>query len=348
MTKSLAVVGAGAAGCGVASALRDAAIDVTIFEKSRGVGGRAATRRRNGCYYDHGANYLKPADDRTEALLSALGTDGLVDIEAPVWTHDQHGQICRGDREEAHKWSYETGLTQFAKRVLGKTDATVETGVDIARLEWTNDGEWAGWRLFDVADTAVGAFDYVVLTPPAPQTAGILRRSQWIDTRRRELTEAIDAVPYRMIRSIVLHYPFRLDLPYYALVNVDRNHPIGWLSREECKPGHVPDGESLLVVQMSPEWSEEYAALSTEEAGRRVAHLVATLLDDSRLRDPNWVDAQGWRYALPDARADEKTVRSAEDEGLFFAGDWVAGEGRVHAAFWNGVSVGERVAVACE
>ncbi|WP_332898768.1 NAD(P)/FAD-dependent oxidoreductase [Haladaptatus sp. CMSO5] len=348
MTNALAVVGAGAAGCGVAYALRDTAFDVTIFEKSRGVGGRATTRRRNGCYYDHGANYLKPTDDRTETLLSTLGTDGLVDIEAPVWTHDKRGQIRRGDREEAHKWSYQTGLTQFAKRVLRQTDATVEKGVEIARLEWTDDGDWAGWRLFDGADTAVGRFDRVVLTPPAPQTAGILRRIQWIDSRRRELTEAIDAVPYRTIRSVMLHYPFKLDLPYYALVNVDRGHPIGWLSREECKPGHVPDGESLLVVQMSPEWSEEHADLSTARAGRRVAQLASTLLDDSRVADPDWVDTQGWRYALPDAPVDDATVRSAEDERLYFAGDWVVGEGRVHAAFWNGVAVGERVTVAHE
>ncbi|WP_338728300.1 FAD-dependent oxidoreductase [Haladaptatus sp. DJG-WS-42] len=344
MTEPLAVVGAGAAGCGVAYALREADFDVTIFEKSRGVGGRAATRRRNGCYYDLGANYIKPADDRTETLLTSLGTDGLVDIDAPVWTHDASGQIRRGDREEAHKWSYETGLTQFAKRLLGEAAATVEKGVEIARLERTADGDWAGWQLFDTTDTAVGRFETVILTPPAPQTSGILRRSQWIDARRRQLVEAIDAVPYRTIRSVLLHYPFSIEVPYYALVNGDREHPVGWLSREECKPGHVPDGESLLVVQLSPAWSEEHYDLPTERAGRRVAQLVAVLLDDSRLADPDWVDTQGWRYALPDVRVDEETVRSAEDEGLFFAGDWVVGEGRVHAAFWNGVSVGERVA----
>ncbi|MFC6991788.1 NAD(P)/FAD-dependent oxidoreductase [Haladaptatus sp. GCM10025707] len=352
MTHSLAIVGAGAAGCGVAYALRETSIDVTVFEKSRGVGGRAATRRRNGCYYDHGANYIKPTDDRTETLLESLGTDGLVDIAGPVWTHDAAGRINESDDQEAHKWSYATGITQFAKRVLAETDATVQKSTRITRLEWENDGDARGWQLVDEADAGVGRFDAVALTAPAPQTADIVRRTHWVDERRRALAATIDAVPYRTIRSVMLHYPFELDRPYYALVNPDRNHPIGWLSREECKTGHVPAGESLLVVQMSPEWSTEHYDHPEEQAGRVVANMVATLLDDDRLAEPDWVDTQGWRYALPDASVadgdDEGVVQQVADAGLYFAGDWVVGEGRVHVAFWNGVSVGQRIGESLE
>lgn len=343
MTKSLGIIGAGGAGCGVAYALRDADIEVTLFEKSRGVGGRAATRRRNNCYYDHGANYIKPTDSRTEGLLEALGTEGLVDIAGPVWTHDNDGQISESDEQEAHKWSYTTGITQFAKRLLAETDANVEKGLRIAGLEWKDSGDASGWGLVDDADSPVGTFDAVVLTPPAPQTAEILRRTQWIDSRRKELAGAIDEVPYRTIRSVMLHYPFEIAVPYYALVNPDKEHPIGWLSREEYKEGHVPDGETLLVVQMSPAWSSEHYDHPTAAAGRVVSRMVANLLDDDRLAEPDWVDTQGWRYALPDGAVDDAIIRRAESAGLYFAGDWVVGNGRVHEAFWNGVAVAKRV-----
>ncbi len=42
---TVAVIGAGMTGITCARALADAGFDVTVFEKSRGLGGRMATRR---------------------------------------------------------------------------------------------------------------------------------------------------------------------------------------------------------------------------------------------------------------------------------------------------------------
>ncbi|SEO29433.1 hypothetical protein SAMN04487948_101580 [Halogranum amylolyticum] len=340
MTRSLAVVGAGAAGSGAAYALRDSDIDVTVFEKSRGVCGRAATRRKQGCRYDHGANYVKGADDRTTALLRELGEEGLVDVEAPVWTFDADGRIREGDeqRGDSPKWTWTEGITQLAKRLLARTDATVEQPTRIASFERGD-----GWYLTDTEGANYGPFDGLLLTPPAPQTAGLLAEAKWNDDRLPQLIEAVGAVDYRTVRTVVLHYPFELDTPYYALVNTDKEHEVGWLAREECKPGHVPDGESLLVVQMSSEWSTDHYDDPLDDVAPAVAETVATLLDDERLDDPDWVDDQGWRYALPEDGAVEDVVRSAEDTNLFFAGDWVVGDGRVAAALWNGIDAGERL-----
>ncbi|WP_049894013.1 NAD(P)/FAD-dependent oxidoreductase [Halogranum rubrum] len=339
MTDSLAIVGAGAAGAGAAYALRDSDVDVTIFEKSRGVCGRAATRRKEGCRYDHGANYIKDADGRTTDLLSELGEDGLVDIEEPVWTFDADGQISEGDGDrDAHKWTWEDGITQLAKRLLAQTDVRVDQPTRIASVERGDH-----WHVTDTDGETHGPFDSLLLTPPAPQTAALLAESKWNDERLPALIEAVGAVSYRTIRTYVLDYGFELDVPYYALVNTDKNHAVGWLSREECKPGHVPDGETLLVVQMSPEWSTDHYDDPLDESVPTVAQMVAELLDDERLATPEWVDDQGWRYALPNDGAVDDVIRSAEDERLYFAGDWVVGDARVHAALWNGIETGERI-----
>lgn len=341
MTTRLCIVGAGAAGAGAAYALRTAPVDVTILEKSRGVGGRAATRRRNGCRYDHGANYVKEPDQRTVDLLRSLGSEGHVDVDGPVWTIDADGSISEGDRPEEHKWTWEAGITQLAKRLLAATDATVEKTTRVADLAET-DGVWT---LTDSDGGEYGPFDAVLLTPPAPQTADLLAAtdSTTLGDRVGDVEAAVRDVPYRTIRSVLLHYPFELDRPYYALVDTSGEHDVGWVSREECKPGHVPDGESLLVVQPSPEWSTAHYDDPLDEVAPAVAEKVATLLDDDRLRDPDWVDDQGWRYALPDAAVDEEPVSAAAAAGLHVAGDWVAGEARVHAALWNGIETGERI-----
>ncbi|WP_430639032.1 NAD(P)/FAD-dependent oxidoreductase [Haloferax volcanii] len=342
MTRDVCIVGAGAAGAGAAYALREANANVTILEKSRGVCGRAATRRRHGCRYDHGANYVKDYDRRTERLVRGLGTEGLVDIEEPVWTFDGDGVVSEGDDRDQHKWTWTEGITQLAKRLLAETDATVERETRVAAIDHNPDSGY--WSVVDEAGTRHGPFDSVLLTPPAPQTAGILTEMGWGDQCMVALREAIGSVEYRTIRTVVLHYPFEREEPWYALVNTDKTHPVGWVAREECKEGHVPDGESLLVVQPSPEWSGAHYDDPLSDAADEVAGMVAGLLDDERLRDPDWVDDQGWRYALPDGVADREILRRGESHGLYFAGDWTVGEGRVHAALWSGVDAGERIA----
>ena len=336
---SLAIVGAGAAGAAAAYRLRDSGRDVTVYEKSRGVCGRAATRRREGCHYDYGANYVKPGDGPVGDLVRDLGEDGLVDVDEPVWTFDGDGEIAPGRDSSEPKWTWETGLTQLAKRLFARTDATIhrETRIDsLARTE-------SGWTLTDTDAGRYGAFEDVLLTPPAPQTADLLADAHWEDSRRDELQSAAADVHYRSVVTAVLHYPFELDREWYALVNTDDAHEVGWLSREGCKDGHVPDGEELLVVQMAPDWSRaQYDTAASEQTQLATEH-AAGLLDDDRLLEPDWTDTQGWRYALPDEAVDSEPVEAAREAGLHVAGDWVAGEARVHAAVESGLAAADLI-----
>ena len=338
----LCIVGAGLAAAGIADALSAEPVSVTVLEKSRGVGGRAATRRRDGCRYDHGANYIKDSDERTRELLQSLGADGLVDIDAPVWPFDAEGTISESQRPESHKWTWEAGITQLAKRLFDRTNADIRKETRVDTLE---EGQ-SGWTISDTDGATHGPFDAVVLTPPAPQTADLLQATELLDgdDDLAAATDAVDQVPYRTIRSLMLHYPFEIDPPYYALVNDDRDHDIGWLARESCKPGHIPAGEELLVVQMAPDWSTANDEMPLDDAASEAAVKAAQLLDDDRLTEPDWVDDQGWRYALPDAGVDSDAVEPLEAHGLYLAGDWVVGEGRAHEALWCGVDVGERLA----
>ena len=332
----ITIIGAGVAGLGAAYELRETDAEVTIIEKSRGVGGRAATRRKNGCTYDHGANYVTPDDD-LEELIDDLGTEGLIEIEAPVWTFDSEGEIGPGKESDRPALTYEEGITQFSKRVLSRADATLDTDTRIETI--ARDGE--RWRV--ESEDSKYEFDALVMTPPAPQTAALLAEAEWDDSIRTDLKREIEAVPYRTILSVLLHYPFEIDRPYYALVNTDKNHEIGWLSREECKTGHVPDGESLFVVQMAPDWSIERYGETEEAIAEAAAELAADLLEEPYLSTPDWTDIQRWRHALPDDGADSSTIERGEEHSLFFAGDWVAGEGRVAAAFETGREVGRRL-----
>ncbi|MFB6227547.1 MAG: NAD(P)/FAD-dependent oxidoreductase, partial [Halobacteriales archaeon] len=226
----IGIVGAGAAAAATAFQLDEHLpdADVTVLEKSGGVCGRAATRRHGDLTYDYGANYVKSDDERVvELLTDTLDTEGLVDVTEPIYTFDASGEVSPGRPVDEHKWSYRRGLTQVAKRLFARTDATIHRRTRVETLR--RDGE--DWTLVDADGASWGPFDAVVLNPPGPQTAGLLRDAEWTADAREQLADAAD-LPYRTIWTAVLHYPFEVDVPYYALVNADKDHEVGWISRE--------------------------------------------------------------------------------------------------------------------
>jgi renalase len=337
----IGVIGAGAASAAATHVL-DGALpeaEITILEKSGGVCGRAATRRRDAVTYDYGANYVKDGDDRVVDLLTeTLSTDGLVTVEGPIHVFDEDGTVSEGRENDHRKWTYRSGLTQVAKRLFAGTDAAVHRQTRVEQIKRDD-----GWRLVDDAGDTWGPFDALLCSPPAPQTATLLREADWSAPLRDSLVDAIAGVEYRTIWTAVLGYEESLSVPYYALVNPGKDHEVGWIAREECKPGHVPDGESVLVVQANHDWSVDHLDDPPAEIVDALADLTADVIGERWLADPAWSDHQRWRYAIPEEGVASGPVDSARDYGLYLLGDWVAGEGRLHAALRNGLDTGEQV-----
>lgn len=335
MASTLGVIGAGAATAAAAYVVDNAPADlaITVFEKSRGVCGRAASRRRNGIVYDYGANYLKDAGGRVSTLVTNELSDKLVEVQGPIWTFDAEGDVSASPEQDKRRWTYADGITRLAKHLFAKTGAEVQRTTRIAEVHYEN-----GWALTDTEGTEYGPFDALLANPPAPQTASLLQETG-VEAADR-LGAAAAEVPYRTVWTAVLGYSFRLEVPYYALVNADKHHDIGWISREDCKPGHVPDGASVLIVQASPEWSSARYDASPAENVSFLSDRTAAIIGDDRLAAPDWSDHQGWRYALPEHGLQDEVLAPAAEAGLYVAGDWVAGEARLHAAVRNGLETG--------
>jgi predicted NAD/FAD-dependent oxidoreductase len=336
MNPKLGVVGAGA-GAAAATYVVDRApsdIAVTIFEKSRGVCGRAAARRRNGIVYDYGANYLKDPGGRVRTLVTNALSGGLVEIEGPIWTFDADGTISEASGQDERRWTYTDGITRLAKHLLGRTEAAVRHETRITDLHHED-----GWVLSDAGGREHGPFDALLVNPPAPQTATLLQETGVAAADR--LGQAAAEVSYQTVWTAILGYEFELDVPYYALANADGAHPISWIGREECKPGHVPEGKSVLIVQAHPEWSSERYDAPPDDNLSVLAEATADLIGDPRLADPAWTDHQGWKYALVENGVRDDVLAPAAASGLHVTGDWVAGKARLHAAVRNGLETGE-------
>ncbi|MGB9754085.1 NAD(P)/FAD-dependent oxidoreductase [Roseiflexus castenholzii] len=339
----LAIIGAGMAGLSAARELRQRHPDlsITIYEKSRGVGGRVATRRRDGFVFDHGAQVIKAQDEDMDRLLhTGLPTEGLRRITQPVYVFHADGTIVEGDPtlNAEPSWSYAAGLNQLGKLLAAGLDVRREIRIAALRHETGTER----WMLFDANGAHAGTANAVLLTPPAPQTAEILAMSEFDPTLRDALVRELIRVPYRRCLTLTLAYDRPIERPFYALVNVDRQHPVAWLALEHTKgTERCPPGHSLLIVQMSGYFSLQQWDAPAEELASAVIEMVSMVLEED-LRRPMWYDRQGWRYALPDGVAKADMLNSTQT-GLFFAGDYAVGLGRIHLAIKNGQEVARAI-----
>lgn len=337
----VAVVGAGVSGLAAAWRLARGGMKCTVFEKSRGLSGRAATRRRDGHRYDHGANFFQLEDPVIADLLrNQLSAEGLVEIPGGIHTFDGAGRVFPGDpvRNAVPKWTYRDGISMLGKKLL-----EASPGVEVVRpTRIVNLGrDAAGWWVEDEEGGRHGAWKRLVLSLPSPQAAELLRASGIDDA----LADRLEAVAYHSQFSLILGYdapPVR-ERAFHALVNSDGLHPVAWLGFEEDKPGHIAGDASVMVVQMSPDWSADHYAVPPaqwiDEARTHVARLLAV-----ELPPPDWWDCQRWKYAHPlPGMADAPALRAREADGLYLTGDGLLGKGRVPLAMKTGIDAAERM-----
>ena len=344
----VAVVGAGAAGLAAGRRLAGRGHEVVVYEQSHAVGGRAATRRTHGCVIDHGAQYVTTPDDVPQVrrlVLDDLPRAGLIDIGRPVWTFDRAGRVQQGDPRQnaAPKWTYAEGLDALGQRLAAGLD--VRCAAAVAHVQRRRDG----YRLLDAAGMTSGEAECVLVAIPAGQAVALVQASD-VDAGRRDAALAeLQKVRYRSLLSIILGYPqpphgtvvaggtLEDPRPYYALVNTDRGHDVSWLAIENDKgPTRVPAEILALIVQMSGAFSAAHFDAVPEHLAARATAAASSVLGLD-CRRPLWYDVARWRYALPDVTCDLAALNRDHD-GLFFAGDYVAG-GRVHLALQAGLDV---------
>jgi renalase len=144
MKTDVLIIGAGLSGLVLALSLKKSSI---LLEKSRGVGGRLATRRVEGQAFDHGALYL-PDDPKIRSLLTPQF----------AYLTNEKGLFVEG------------GMTKLPKE-LGK-DLSIRKSTRAEYIERTP----LGWRV--KTDTGE-EFDATVLviTAPLPQALELLHKS---------------------------------------------------------------------------------------------------------------------------------------------------------------------------
>ncbi|MEM9018073.1 MAG: FAD-dependent oxidoreductase, partial [Verrucomicrobiota bacterium] len=336
MPNRIAIIGAGVSGLAAAFRLSETDAEITLFEKSKGVSGRAASRLRNECRYDHGANYFKlNCNEVARLLFEELPTDQLCRVLGDIWTFDQDDRIVPGDpvQNMGAKWSYRGGISTLGKLMVEIGDLRVVRERRItgfARLD-------GGWQLRDAHGTLPDLYDAILLTPPVPQTVDLIEQSDFDEVIADHLCSELSRAEFHPQFTVILNFKGTFSFPgdAYALINSDRRHEIAWLSHENRKVDRIPEGETVLIAQMAPGWTKEHWSAPQEVIIETSLEAVRRLLRID-LPDLQWADTQRWRYAHPKTAASLEAMKPGAEIGLFFAGDGFIGKGRVPRAIETG------------
>ena len=128
-SKRAAVIGAGMAGVSAAKLLSAAGWDVVVFEKSRGWGGRCATKRIEGRVVDHGAQYFTIRNPAFEVAVDQACSNALRSINAPVV------DAVWGTIEAGPMFYHAEGNSRLARALGAGLD--VRTGVELGEIDGT-------------------------------------------------------------------------------------------------------------------------------------------------------------------------------------------------------------------
>ncbi|MEF2278715.1 NAD(P)-binding protein [Deinococcus sp. YIM 134068] len=290
----LLIVGAGLGGLALGQDTVRAGLNVQVLDKSRGVSGRAATRRvplddGREARLDHGARFFTARGAR----LRALAEGGVRDGWLRVWTRSV-GE-WRGGTVTVPPPAHPRYVPTAGMSALGRHLAhglSVTTGAEVTSLERTGDG----WRVH-ARDGSSWTAPRLVLNLPAPQLAPLLGDLVDDFPTLAEAAREVGRVRYEPYWAAGIVLERDLDAEWVGLRLHD--HPmLEWAAREHTKrePGQPP----ALMLQATPAWS-------TANLERRPEDVLPELLDSTRktLGDftPLHAFAHRWRYSTPTVRA---------------------------------------------
>lgn len=255
-----AIIGAGISGLTLAQLLQSAGHEVFVIEKSKGVGGRMATRRSDGAIFDHGAQFYKP---KKMFWHDRWLDQGL----CKKWTENAEDQF----------WAALGGMTTLAKDLA--RDLEVHQEHHAERIQQDR-----GAFQIHCKNGKVFPAEQLFLSAPLPQSLELLTASAI------EFDPALSQVKYAKALVGLFHVESSVGIQDYQQ---NLNSQIFSISNQTTKIAGSKPGFS---VTMTPEWSEchfnEDDSLSLNEIQEFfLAEIGPAKIVSSQLKK--------WRYSHP-------------------------------------------------
>jgi hypothetical protein len=310
------VIGAGIAGLSCAGMLTTCRRSVVVLEKSRGVGGRAATRRIGGLPVDFGAQFFTV---RTEVFAGQVRDWESVGL-CRVWSHGfsrwENGVLLPAT--DGHpRYCCPPGITAIAKALAA--DCDVRRGHRVVSLV-----SGAGvWRIECEAGPTFEA-RAVVLAMPAPQAIALA--GEVCSAKGRG---SLASVEYAPCLSAVVEVPG--FTPDWCGVQFAQG-PLAWVAADDSRRTHTPSHRFVLHADsaFSTALYDAPPELALPPLLEHAAHSLHADFAAARL-----AHFHRWRYARVEQPLPSACLALNNNNTLLFAGD-ACGTPNLEAAFLSG------------
>lgn len=319
----IGIIGAGLSGLTAGRILAKAGHEVTIFEKSKGYGGRMATRYAGkdlAAKMDHGLSYFGVKSDEFREFTAELLDQGLVQTWGDNFVAYDGQKILNSPPNESSGAIYTStkGMNKIGKYLGRWVDIRTETKVGGLTYFGTNRSKKRSWMMNLTSSDTFGA-DAVIIALPAPQAYGVIA-STIDETNTLKIVRQIDEVSYSPAFSLMAGYGSQ-DVPDWQGI-VCNNSALDFISNENLKRDTQ---ETSFVLHASESFTREHRNQDAETVSEKMVDEFARIAG-GWASTPEWHQLHFWRYS----RA-EKVINSPyleledEDAPLALVGDYLNG-----------------------
>ena len=328
----IAIIGAGISAISAAHILRNqsgnAGCEVTLFDKSRGVGGRMSTRYAGDYEFDHGAQYFTAQDPAFKAVIDKAVKAGV----AAPWRGRAIYLKSNAAMKDTGKDRYVGTPRMNSLPKFFAKDLDVKLGCHVSKII-RHDGKWTlAFKSSEGAKintTNINAYDAVISTVPPVQALNLLPDDF------RQLAQ-IKSAKMQACFALMIGVPNAVDFGWESL----RLHglPIAWMAVNSAKPQRNSD-VTTLMIHADAQWSEKHQNADRDWVQTRLLEIAAQLCPPNIV--PQILEAphkglHRWLYASVD-KSPKQPCLFDQDLKLAACGDWCLG-GRVEGAWQSGAA----------
>ena len=310
--QKVAVVGAGASACFFSYLLRDTDHEISIFEKSRGIGGRCSVRRTEEFgSFNLGAQFFTNKNPKLRDYFEEIKARGMIkELPGDVGYLKQKSEWQAANKQQ--RFVGIPSMNSFLK--YWAAEAEIKLNMRIKSISKTDNK----WCIETEKGEVYEGFDTCVLSVPHPQGLAF-----WQDHSDIKVPET---KMFPCLALILATDEISLPWPNAFL----KDSMLSWYGSKNRL-----DQVRTWTVHASPIWSEAHFDADSEWTQEQMINELFSLLKVNP--KVHFSQMHRWRYASSQSSADHNFLWDSHNR-LAYIGDWLAG-GRVEGAMESAASL---------
>ena len=334
MKSDIAIIGAGLTGMTAAEMLTENGYGCEIFEKSRGLGGRMSTKRKNWGWLDLGAQYFTARNSGFKTTVQKWIERGVVEPwRATMLTYDGNRLMSSPDDTVRYVGTPKINAMFEKWKTDPEYNVIKETKIISIKPRQKN------YLLIDDKGAEYGPFSAVISTLPYDQATEVFNEQ----IKRDEFSSA-----YRMAPTWAVGFQFEQPVEVKTYTDIGgifvKQSKLSWISHNSSKPGRRQhEANDTWILHFNANWSAKYITASESWINTQAIEEFEKILGQKAMNVSNQITHR-WKYA----RNAEKNIPenpgflTTEYSNCYVAGDWTLG-GRIENAFLSGRAIARQL-----